>query len=136
MSTNAHNAADAYRAGAIENAPPLKILRMLYAGAIRFLERAKAIDPGEDPLAFTDALGRADAIVAELRCALDRDHAPEVVDPLESLYLFIERQIAEAQLERSSAPLEPSVRVLTTLLDAWNQVDAGTAEEALRPDAA
>ena len=36
-----NNPAQAYQSAAIENAPPLKVIRMLYAGALRFLGQAK-----------------------------------------------------------------------------------------------
>ena len=42
---NPHSAASAYKEALYENAPPLKIVHMLYEGAIRFLAQAEQVDP-------------------------------------------------------------------------------------------
>lgn len=116
------SAADAYKQAALESAPPLKIVRLLYAGAIRFLDHAGRIDPLARPAEFNAKLARADAIVTELRCALDRNQAPELCERLERLYAFAEARISEAVLARSAAPIADARKVLATLLEGWEQV--------------
>lgn len=120
---NPKSAADAYKSEAIENAPPIKIIRMLYQGALRFLDRAQASDPRDPSSAFIDHLGRVDDIVAELRCSLAPEHAPEICDNLERLYLFCESEIGRAMTERSVEPLSAVRSVLVKLLEAWQKVE-------------
>ena len=60
-------AADAYRSSSIENAPPIKIVRLLYQGALRFLDQAAREDPSDPTSGFLNLIGRADAIITELR---------------------------------------------------------------------
>ena len=123
MSSNAQ-AAEAYLTASVENAPPIKIVRMLYQGALRFLLTAEAEDPSDPHSSFIENCGYADAIVAELRVSLREDvGGEEVVDQLKSLYLFCESEISRAMLDRTIEPL-PGVRsVLVKLLEAWQHVE-------------
>ena len=116
-------AAQAYRSETIESAPPIKIVRLLYQGALRFLDRAALCDPADPRSEFTLNLARADDIVAELRCALAPEHAPELCANLERLYLFAEGGIARALAERSREPIAGVRSVLATLLEAWQNVE-------------
>ena len=120
---DAKTAASAYRESAYDNAPPLKIVHMLYGGALRFLEQAEAIDPEQDPHGFNDRLGRADGIVSELRLSLDHEKAPEVCRELSSLYLFVEDQVRRALLDHDVSAIRPARDVLATLDDAWRKID-------------
>lgn len=122
MSTSSR-AASVYREATLESAPPLKIIQMLYQGALRFMDQALALDPKADAAAYNERLSRADAIVCELRCSLERVWAPEVCDQLERLYVFVEDRIQGALAEREPARLEEATRVLRTLLEAWNEVE-------------
>lgn len=127
MSNHAH-AAEAYLASAVENAPPIKIVRMLYQGALRFLLQAEAEDSTAPTSSFVEHCSNVDAIVAELRLALEPDHGnPEIVDNLTQLYLFCEGELQRAMIERSKAPLAGVKKVLGILLEAWEQVEIQAA---------
>ena len=123
MSSNAQ-AAEAYLTASVENAPPIKIVRMLYQGALRFLLQAEAEDPRNPHSAFIEHCSSADAIVAELRLSLRDDLGGEdVVQQLKGLYLFCEAEIGRSMLDRTAEPL-PGVRtVLGKLLEAWQHVE-------------
>ena len=118
-----HSAADAYRRSTIENAPPVQVVRLLYQGALQFLERARREDAADVSSRFLYWIGRADAIVTELRLAIDHSVGEELTRDLERLYLFCEDELGRAGLERSPAPIDGVVRVLETLLDAWKHVE-------------
>jgi len=122
---NQKSAADAYRQAAIENAPPLKVVHMLYQGALRFIDQAAQIDPEKDLKGFQEKINRADAIVSELRLSLDHEAAPELTDKLNALYLFVEDRLRTAFLERSPEMLPEARSVLCTLLDGWQKIDMG-----------
>ena len=127
---NPKSAANAYRAAAIENAPPLKIVHMLYEGAMRFIDQAALIDPQADFDGFQEKINRADAVVSELRLSLDHGHAPELTEQLNALYLFVEEQLRTAFLGRTTEPLPAARGVLETLLDGWKQIDMSSSEAA------
>jgi flagellar protein FliS len=126
---NHHQAADAYKSAAIENAPPLKIVRLLYAGAIRFLDQALAADAHDPRSIFVDRVHRADRIVSELRLALAHEHGSDVAHDLEQLYLFVEDRLAKAAVSRSAQWLREARLVLERLQSAWNHI--GQTDDAL-----
>lgn len=119
---DAHAAAHAYRSAALENAPPIKIVRMLYAGALRFIERARRAGGNLPERAHWVA--RADAIVKELRCSLDHSYDAKLSGDLERLYVFVEGRLSEAQIQGRLTALDEAERVLRTLEGAWNQIQA------------
>jgi len=120
----------AYKRASLENAPPLKIVQMLYQGAIRFLDQAAALDPQLRPADYNERLGRADQIVAELRLCLEREHAPQLCEQLEQLYLYAEERIATALIERRREPIAEARAVLLKLLDGWKQLELDGAKAA------
>lgn len=123
MSSHAQ-AAEAYLTASVENAPPIKIVRMLYQGALRFLLQAEAEDPKDPHSNFIEHCGNADAIVAELRMSLREDVGGEdVVEQLKGLYLFCEGEIGRAMLDRTTEPLPGTRAVLMKLLEAWQHVE-------------
>lgn len=117
------NPAQAYRAAAIENAPPLKIVRMLYHGCLRFIDRAIAAHGEGDLPTFNDMVGRAEAIVSELRSSLDREAVPELSEQLEGLYLFVFARLIDAIAGSSVEPLEEAREVMEVLLEAWSELE-------------
>ena len=121
------NAAEAYKQNAVENAPPIKIVRMLYAGALRFLGQAEAFDPTTETVQFNDRIRRAEAIVSELRLALDMQQNPEVCGQLEQLYVFVEDELREAFLARDKTHVANAKEILQTLGEAWDQVKLDSA---------
>jgi flagellar protein FliS len=114
---NAHSAAETYRRQSIENAPPVKVVQLLYAGALRFLDQALASEPA-DP-AFAAGIGRADEIVVELRLALDDSAAPELAGSLRQLYLYVEERLAEASVQRQHPPARVARDILARLQQGW-----------------
>lgn len=116
-------AASAYKQGTIENAPAIKIVRMMYEGAIRFLDRALDCDPNQAGSKFSYWLSRADDVVCELRISLNYEAGTEVGRSLEDLYLYCEREIGKALAERSSENITNARQVLDTLNGAWIELE-------------
>lgn len=119
----ASQAAEAYRTSTIENAPPVKVIRLLFEGALRFLDQAASLDPKDTAQPFASLVGRVDDIVVELRLCLEEDAAPELSENLERLYLYCEDELGRAIVDRDLAPLDRVREVLLILLDAWRQVE-------------
>jgi len=117
------NPIDAYQAASLENAPPIKIVRMLYQSAIRRMEQARRMELPSSLAAFNDAVGKTDAIVTELRFSLDHSQGPDLCKQLEGLYLFVEDCLGEAMSAHDGEVLVSALQVMRTLLDAWEQVE-------------
>lgn len=124
---NTKTASQTYLREAIETAPPIKIIRMLYQGAIRALMQASAAGPHDGR--FSERVSQADQIVTELRLALRPEFGQQQCEQLLELYVFVESRILEALKERTVEPLGEAQSVLQTLLDAWNQVELASGGE-------
>jgi flagellar secretion chaperone FliS len=125
---NHSDAAAAYRTSTFENAPPIKILRMLYEGALRFLNRALTLDPQDEE--FRKLVYRADDIVVELRASLDHGPNPELSAGLENLYVFVSGELGEAILDGKVEGVENAISILSTLLEGWAQAQVQLTGEA------
>jgi len=116
---NHNDAAAAYRNATFDNAPPIKILHMLFEGAIRFLKHAREQPPGSEE--YRKYLRRADEIVTELRTSLDHEPSPELSANLENLYVFMTGELARAHVEGEVEAIDPCIGILETLLEGWKQ---------------
>jgi flagellar protein FliS len=123
---NTKSAAQAYQQSSIENAPPVKIVRLLYEGALRSIDRAAACDPQVERQTFVQWVGRADEIVAELRIALQSEPAPEVADALDRIYEFAQFQFSQALMRNDIQPLADARKALATLLEGWRHIELQT----------
>lgn len=117
------SAAAAYKAARYESAPPLKLVQLMYEGALRFLEQAETALAAAEVGRFQERALRAQAVIAELRASLDRSQAPELVEQLDGLYVFAEAEIRGAIASESSAGLGHAREVLAKLLDGWKRVE-------------
>ena len=116
-------AASAYKQAKYDSAPPLKIVHMMYEGALRFLSQAQGLDPKADARAFDEVLQKAAAVIFELRVSLDHEVAPDLCGDLTALYLFAEDRIRMALLDRQTEPLEAACSTLETLLEGWKGLE-------------
>ena len=126
MTMNKKSAAQVYQQSSIENAPPVKIIRLLYEGALRYIDRAAACDPVKERLAFRDWVCRANAVVAELRVALERDPEPAIADNLERIYEFAQFQFTQSLIRGDIQPLAQARKALATLLEGWKHIELQT----------
>jgi flagellar protein FliS len=117
-----------YRENAVLTASPEKIVKMLYSGAIRHMEgcRTALADPATCRSAETGAmLGKAFAIVSELRTSLDHQAGGDIAANLDRLYEFTLNQLTQANNERVPGPVENGLRVMRTLKEGWDGVIRG-----------
>lgn len=129
MSTStAHpkGAAQAYLESSLETAPPIKIVRLLYEGALRFLDRATTAQEAGRRAEFTLWLRRVDSIVNELRASLDHEVDPEISRNLDRLYEFVQARLSQAILKCSTEPLPAARTVLEKLFEGWRGVEVET----------
>jgi flagellar protein FliS len=121
-------AASAYRANAVMTASPEKLIKLLYEGAIRHLERCRSslTHPATSHDAATgESLGKAFSIVSELRASLQPQPGSDVAQNLERLYDFILDQLSQANIRRTPEAVEQSLRIMRTLKEGWDGVIPG-----------
>ncbi len=98
------------------------LLLAMYEGAIGFLRQAIAAGERGDAQRFAHHLRRGQDIVAELLATIDRKPAPELASRLERLYEFMLFQLTEANVRGDAAPVQPVVRWLARMYDAYRGV--------------
>lgn len=130
MQMNTPHGHAAYNQGQVVSADPVRIVVLLYEGAIRFIGQAK--ERFEDPAIRGHALGRAHRIVSELLAALDYDQGGEIARNLDSLYHYLLDEITKANVENSARNLDNLCDVLRELLAGWTSIEQTARSEAAK----
>jgi flagellar protein FliS len=117
------HAAAAYQRNAVLTASPEKIVKMLYDGAIKNLERCR--ESLSDPVTarspeVSASIGKALGIVGELRASLDMAVGGKIAQDLDRLYEFSIDQITQSNSTRTTAGVGNALRVLRTLKEGWD----------------
>jgi flagellar protein FliS len=122
MSSHLAYSPRAYRENAVLSAPPERLIVMLYDGARRFLHQAAAAMREQQIEASHVKLRRAEDIVIHLRESLDLEQG-EIALRLQSIYIFCQRHLREARIERNPAKVEEVSGLLGTLREAWAAIE-------------
>lgn len=119
MSTAAATALRRYQQVQVKTSTPGELLVMLFDGLLKFLDEARrAMELGDRPRSC-ERINRSHAIISELLSTLDRRHAPELCDNLESLYAFCLGHLLEANIEQSPIKIAEVSRILSPLAEAF-----------------
>jgi flagellar protein FliS len=120
---NPKNPWQSYRQVATRTASPGQLILMLYDGAIRFLEKAKAGFQLEDPVEFNTTINnnilRAQDIIRELDYSLNAEQGGDLAVELHRLYDYFDRVLLEANLRKDVQGINEVIQRTTVLRDAW-----------------
>ena len=120
------NPAHEYRKRAVESASPVGLVVLLYGGAVTNLMRAiAAIEAGSVEKRVLE-LNKALDIVAQLQGTLDFEKGGAVAAQLDKFYHVMRSQILEASIKNSKPLLEDLVKHMSSLKEAWQQVERET----------
>jgi flagellar protein FliS len=100
-------------------ANPLKLIELLYRGALDSIAAARRYLRSCDIRSRSHAISKAMAIVTELALALNHQDGGEVSRNLAELYGYIEKLLIQANIEQCEPPLTEAERLLSTLLEGW-----------------
>lgn len=118
-------AAATYQRNSILTASPEKIVKLLYDGAIKNLEKCRT-GLGDARTSHTAdvgaSLGRAIGIVGELRASLDHTAGGQVAKDLDRLYEFSLDQLSQSNLTRKPEGVNAALKVLRTLKEGWDAI--------------
>jgi len=110
-----------YKEVEIETASGLKLVVMLYAGAIKFLNIAKeAIYQKKLDVANNNII-KAQDIITELMISLNFE-AGDIAHNLYSLYIYMNRRLLEANIEKNAEIINEVIKLLTILKEAWDEL--------------
>lgn len=113
---------ETYRNTEVVTSSRVKIIIMLYEGAINFLEAGKEKLLANDIPGKSYYLNKATAIISELACSLDRKAGKEIAENLERLYNYMISQISEANIKNDTKPIDTVISLLKELKTGWDEV--------------
>ena len=115
---------NAYREIQIKTANQIRLIVMLYDGAIKRINLA--LDLFAEGHRRYDAINNhvigAQDILSELTASLDFEKGGVLARNLFSLYSFMNRRLLEGNLKKDPAPLREVRKLLGELREAWDEI--------------
>jgi len=110
-----------YLENEVLNADPIKLVLLLYRGAIDAIYSARQHLATREIRERSKAITKAQLIVFELARSLDLEKGGSVAKELARLYQYIGQRLVDANIHQQDAPLAEASELLTTLLAGWDQ---------------
>ncbi len=129
MQTNPYQA---YIETEILTSDPLKLVQLLYRGALDAVAEARMKLAQGDIGGRNAAAMKTFAILAELSASLDHEKGGELSARLAALYDYMQRQLLEGNHTQTDSPFAEVEQLLNTLADAWLNIDAQKAPEQVQ----
>jgi flagellar secretion chaperone FliS len=131
------NPLTAYRETRVKTASPGQIIVMLYAEAVKQMDSAIELLKN-DVKARPDLIEKSNAavtrtqdIITELMASLDFEAGGEIAKNLFALYLFFNRELIEANIQKDAEKIKTIRDMMDDLRGAWVEVVAKSAIEGL-----
>jgi flagellar protein FliS len=124
---SSHGYARAYQTQSVMTASPGHLVLMLYDGALKFIGIAKEGFnlPESNPRRFeliNINLQKAQNIICELQCNLNREAGGDLSVTLDRLYDYYNRRLFEANLRKQIEPINEVERYIRELREAWSEM--------------
>lgn len=113
-----------YLENEVMGADPVKLVTLLYQGAIEATVGARDSLRSGDIAGRSKMISKATLILNELALNLDHAKGGEFSRMLAELYDYMIRRLNEANFEQTEAPLKEVEGLLGTVLDAWKECSA------------
>jgi flagellar protein FliS len=118
-----------YQETDIQTMSPAKLVVLLYEALVRHIRKGKDAAAGDDVKLKTQSVNAAQAIISELRQALDHRQGGAIAGNLANLYDFMFQQNLAFMVDSDPTHLDNVLQVLEPLLGAWRSV-CGQAQPA------
>jgi flagellar secretion chaperone FliS len=112
-------AAQQYLRTRVMTATPEQLQIMLYDGAIRFCEQAKAAIEARNLEQVFVNVSKAQKIVTELLGSLKPDLYPELCQKLAAVYRYVYKRLIEASTERKMESIQEAIDLLKFQRETW-----------------
>jgi flagellar protein FliS len=119
---------DQYLKTQVTTVEGIKLIVLLYEGAIKFLLTAQEGIREKNIAKRHNHIYRVLDILVELRNALNFSQGGEIATSLNALYLFMERHLTTANIQNDTQKIQEVVNMLSSLKEAWETI-------ASRPEA-
>ncbi len=116
------SARDSYLETEVMTATPQKLQFMLLDAAIRAIQQTKQLWEADRDEQACETLIRAQRIVSELLCGLNQEIDPGLARKVAAIYLFVFRNLVDANQQRDVEKLEGALSVLEIERETWRRV--------------
>ncbi|WP_459555210.1 flagellar export chaperone FliS [Lacunimicrobium album] len=130
------NPQNEYLEMSVLTAPPHRLHLIVVEAALRFARFAQAALEMGDYESLGDALSRSREMVSELLAGLKDDQQPDMIKDLRGLFVFVYRNLMEAEFSRNPTQIENAILILekhhrtwSDLIDALGDKPLETPEE-------
>jgi flagellar secretion chaperone FliS len=121
-----------YQQTRVTTSNPMKLVLMLYDGAITFLKKSIENVEKKETKNKIAAINRAKEIIAELNSSLNCEIGGEFALRLRDLYFFMDRHLFQASVKDDVQAIRDVIQLLSSLREAWqNAYDQVTAPDNL-----
>ena len=112
-------AAQNYLRTKVLTATPEQLQLMLYDGAIRFGEQAKAALLAKNYEQSYNLISRVQKIITEMSCTLKHDVYPDLCKKLAALYTYAYKKLIDANIDHTVESLDNAMQVLKYQRETW-----------------
>ncbi len=106
----------------VTTADRLKLVVMLYDGAISFLKTAKKYLEENDMAAKGIYISKAQDIIDELNNSLNLKQGGEIAITLRKIYNFLYFYLVKANLKKDPKMIQEVIDILSSLREAWFEI--------------
>ncbi|MCC4274501.1 flagellar export chaperone FliS [Marinomonas communis] len=106
----------------LASADPHRVIQLLMQGVLERLAISKGFIERKDMESKSSTLTRTVEIINALRDSLEYDANPELVENLDSLYLYMIDRIHQASAEMRVEPLDEVMSLMLQIKGAWDQI--------------
>lgn len=121
----------AYLESEVLQAEPLKLVQLLYRGAIEAVRKARTHVRQGEIRPRSEQITKAMDIITELATSVDRERGGELAMNLVELYDYMQRQLQAANFQQVEGPLAEVESLLSTVAEAWDQIAPEPASAGL-----
>jgi len=115
-------AANNYLRTKVMTATPEQLQMMLYDGALRFCEQARAALVEKNYETSYNMISRVQKILMEFNCTLKHDVAPDLCAKLAALYTYCYKKLIDANIEHRIVSLDEAMGILKFQRDTWGML--------------
>ena len=108
----------------ILSSEPIELVRLLYNCVIGCVREAREHVKARRIAERSQAIAKAYEALSELLSSLRVEAAPEVASRLSNIYCYLQQRLLDANFQQSDAPLGEVLGLLSTLLEAWDDIAA------------
>ena len=112
----------AYKEIGINTSQPLKLVIMLYDGAITYLNKSIEYAENKDIKNKNIYANKARDIILELNNSLNLEVGGEMASNLKRLYFFMNRHLFQANLKNDMQGMREVILMLSDLRDVWQEI--------------